>query len=97
MRTNCVIWALCEWRRRLATWRAAGRPVGREPYLLLRPSRRDPRHLPHMLVGHRDSQSDLMHLESFKPDEPTDVPWWRAWSHIVFRGRVSRGDVPSRH
>jgi len=95
MHSNCLIEALREYRRRLRRWRQAGRPRGQEPYLLKRRSRHEPRWIHHYLVGRwRDCPhcGGGVQVESFKPDAPLDVPWWRAWSRLLFRGRWVAGD-----
>lgn len=93
--SNCWIWARLEYRRRRRAWIASGMPPGQEPYLARRPSRSSPRWLDHHFVGALDLDTDRLALESFKPDRPVDVPWWRAWTRLLFRGRVRSGDFPA--
>jgi hypothetical protein len=92
-RLNCWIWARLEYWRRRRQWIRAGRPRGREPYLVKRPSRRDPRWLDHYLVGEHDPDIDAVRVTSYKPLVETDEPWWRFWRHCVFCGRVEDGDT----
>lgn len=93
MLSNCYLWARSRYRELESAWIKAGRPAGQEPYILRRPSRSEPRSVPHFLVGRRD-HTGVMELESFKPDEPKNVPWYMAWSRLLFRGSVHRGDAP---
>lgn len=90
---NCWLWALIEYWRRHRRWVQAGRVRGAEPYLLMRFSRREPRFLPHLLVGQHDPTIDAVLVDSFKPLLETDEPCWRAWRHMLFRGRVESGDT----
>lgn len=64
---------------------------GREPYLLIRPSRSKPRWIPHMLVGFW--RGGRMQVVSYKPREPEDVRWWNAWTRWRFDGRTDWGDL----
>jgi len=91
-RSNCLIWALGTYAVRLRAWVRAGMPAGLEPYLTLRPSRSRPRWVPHFLVAQRDPETGAMELDSYKPVEPVDVPWWRVWTRLLFKGRAVRGD-----
>ena len=68
-------------------------PKGQEPYLCKRPSRRDPRWLDHHLVGSNDPEADAIRVQSYKPVTETDEPWWLAWRHFFFRGKLTRGDT----
>lgn len=38
----------------------------------------------------------LVEVESFVPLYPRTVPWYLAWTRLLFRGRVKHGDVPSQ-
>ena len=94
---NCWTWAASEWWHRTRQWVRDGMPAGLEPRIMGRTSRRRPRILPHVLLAYPlDRWSDVMLFDSYKPDAPTDEPWWRAWLHMGFRGRVRAGDVPTR-
>jgi hypothetical protein len=92
-RSNCILCALMLWLRMRQRWAAAGKPHGREPYLLIRSSRLAPQWLPHVLVG-RWSRTDprVMLVASFKPDDKSPLPWWRLPAVAAFRGRWMRGD-----
>lgn len=95
MRSNCMFAALVEYRKRLALWRAMGKPKGAEPYYVKRPSRNLPRWIDHHLVGRwRDCEhcGGGIQVESFKPDKPVDVPVWQVWRHLWFAGRWVAGD-----
>jgi hypothetical protein len=91
MRSNCWIWAKLEYWRRKRAWVRAGMPIGQEPYWVKRQSRNEPRCLMHYEVGRR-CEDGRIEVESFKPDVPTDAPWWLAWTHMLFRGSVKKGD-----
>lgn len=88
MRSNCIVEALTEFRRRVAEWRAGKRP--NEPYLLVRPSRH-PGGVLHMLVGELDPKVDAVRVESFKPTKPVRHPWWRP--PVRFEGEWVKGDT----
>lgn len=91
--SNCWAWASVRAWDALTEWRRDGMPVGMEPRMQWRWSRSRPRWVPHFLVGFpSEPGSDWLALESFKPDEPSDVPIWRACAHLMFAGRVRRGD-----
>ena len=90
---NCWLWAQLEYARRRREWIRAGRTAGREPYLLRRPSRHEPRWLAHWLVGEHDPSIDAVRVQSYAPLFPTDEPWWLSWRHFFFRGRLQRGDT----
>lgn len=94
MWSNCRFYAWWRYRQMHRDWVKAGMPVGKEPYRWSRPSRSFPRWITHHGVGWRDSTSGLMEFESFVPDRPVDAPWWKAWTRILFRGRVKQGDTP---
>ena len=64
LRSNCIVEALREFRRRVAVWRK--NPQQHEPYLLMRPSRH-PGGVVHVLVGELDPKTDTVKVESFKP------------------------------
>jgi hypothetical protein len=34
-------------------------------------------------------------VRGFVPIHPVDVPWYLAWTRLLFRGRVKHGDAPS--
>lgn len=89
---NCWIYAKFEFYRRTIIWLKDGRPQDRIPHFDRRWSKSDPWWIPHFSVGERDPDSGMVELESFKPDNPTSVPWYLAWTHLLFRGRVVRGD-----
>jgi hypothetical protein len=89
---NCWTWAGQEWWRRMRAWMAEGMPQGREPYILWRYGRSKPPEVTHALVGDLDRDSGVMGLDSYKPDDPHDVPVWLAWTRLRFKGRVVRGD-----
>jgi hypothetical protein len=91
--SNCWLWARVLYRRRHRAWVAAGRPVGREPYMVTRPSRHRPRWLRHYLVGTLEADGRIS-VVSLKPIEPTDVPPWLAWTHAWFDGMPTHGDRP---
>lgn len=96
MRSNCLIEAWIEHRRRKRAWISAGRPRGQEPYKVQRASRHEPRWIDHHLVGRwRDCGhcGGGIQVESFKPDKPVDVPVWQVWRHLWFAGRWVAGDA----
>ncbi len=90
---NCWLWAQLEYWRRRRAWVRQGRPIGKEPYIIRRPSRSEPRWLAHWLIGELDTDVDAIRVVSFKPVLPTDEPWWLAWRHFFFRGCVRCGDT----
>ena len=75
----------------------AGSIKGAEPLIMARPSRSSPRWVPHFLVGTETPGGPIVDIVSFKPSSPVDVPWWRVWQRVAFRGTVREGDVPSSH
>ncbi len=93
---NCFFWAWLEWHKRVYAWRRAGGRQGWEPVLCVRPSRSNPWWIPHFLVSREVSGGipGMEEAESFKPLHPSDVPWWKAWTHFLFVGAVRRGDFP---
>ena len=92
-RSNCILCALILWLRMRKRWKAAGKPHGQEPYLLIRSSRLGPSWLPHVLVG-KWSRTDprVMLVASFKPADRIHVHGWRSLRALCFVGRWSRGD-----
>lgn len=90
---NCLFWAVIEWNRAVYNWRNAGAMPGREPVLIIRPSRSRPRWVPHFLVAHQE-HGVIQEPMSFKPAAPIDTPWYLAWTHFVFVGSVRTGDFP---
>jgi hypothetical protein len=86
-RSNCIVEAVREYERRCAQHR----PVGREPYLLMRPTRAKAGVI-HMLVGEYDPLVDAVRVESFKPVAPVDLPPWLAWKRVRFLGHWAHGD-----
>ena len=90
---NCFFWAWLEWHRRVLAWRRSGCQPGREPVLIVRPSRSRPHWVPHFLVS-REEHGVIQEPLSFKPTRPMDAPWWRAWTHFCFVGTVRTGDFP---
>lgn len=93
MRSNCIIWALWTYAARLRAWIRDGMPEQREPYLMVRPSRFRPRWVPHVLVAQWDSTFGLR-VHSYKPINGREVPWYLAWTRLLFRGREEEGDWP---
>lgn len=85
-RSNCLIEALRAW------WvlRAQGHVV----YLWVRPSRYawSPFHMGWALW---DVQTDGLRVYSFQPVSPRNVPWYLAWTRVLFRGHVVVGDAPA--
>lgn len=92
MYSNCLLWLIPAYRRAIIEWMRAGMPEGREPYIVIRPSRKKPRWVPHFLLGFHHSADRTIDLTSFKPVEPVDVPWWRVFLHFWFKGHVVKGD-----
>jgi hypothetical protein len=96
MLSNCFVWA--HWRERLLwrEWEALGCPVDRVPCIQRRPSRSSPTWTRHWVVGwwHYPTAT-LIDVESFVPDTPRIVPWYLAWTRVLFSGHVKRGDNPS--
>lgn len=93
--TNCWTWAGQEWWRRMRAWKGQGMPVGHEPYFVWRWSRERPRQATHALVGEMDTESGLMGLESYKPDDAGQFPLWHFWRWgelFAFKGGVRQGD-----
>ena len=92
-RSNCILCALILWLRMRQRWKAAGKPHGQEPYLLIRSSRLAAAWLPHVLVG-KWSRTDprVMLVASFKPRDTRPLPWWRLLTVLSFDGRWTRGD-----
>ena len=88
LRSNCIVEALREFRRRVAVWRK--NPQQHEPYLLMRPSRH-PGGVVHVLVGELDPKTDTVKVESFKPIKPVKHPWWRP--PVRFEGVWVTGDT----
>jgi len=95
--SNCFFYAWWEWHCRVHAWRKAGSIKGAEPLIMARPSRSSPRWVPHFLVGTETPGGPIVDIVSFKPSSPVDVPWWRVWQRVAFRGTVREGDVPSSH
>ena len=88
-RSNCVVEATREYERRCAE----RRPVGQEPYLLVRPTRAKAGVI-HMLVGEYDPTVDAVRVEIFKPVASVDLPVWLAWKRVRFLGHWVHGDRP---
>ncbi len=85
-RSNCVIEALRA-RRRLARG-------GHEVYLWMRPSRYRWSPL-HMGWAVRHGPGQPLTLYSFRPLVGRDVPWYLAWTRLLFVGQVVIGDEPA--
>lgn len=92
MRSNCLFWLIPVYRRAIARWVRAGLPPGQEPYIVIRPSRKAPRWIPHFLLGYYSQSTGIMRMTSFKPIDPSDVPWWKFFLHLWFKGREVEGD-----
>jgi hypothetical protein len=90
MRSNCQLYAWREYWRRYVMWEAAGCPKGQGPWLHMRPSKLRPRWAVHAQVG----GGGLPTME-FVPVDHVDLPWWRAWQVLLFRGRVRPADFPT--
>lgn len=85
MRSNCIAQALRLFRKALRE--------GKEPYLVLRPSRMRGGVL-HMLYGEHDPVTDQVRVVSFKPTNPVDLPWWQL--PLFFEGEMRDGDMPTQ-
>ena len=97
MWSNCFLWA--HWRERelWRQWEAAGCPVDRVPAILRRAGRSRPFWTRHWVVGWWIfATHTLVEVESFVPDERREVPWYLAWTRLIFKGHIKRGDVPSK-
>ncbi len=46
------------------------------------------------MLGRYNAATDSVIVESFKPEDPVDVPWWAVVAHIYFKGDVEYGDAP---
>jgi hypothetical protein len=89
---NCWVWAAQEWWRLMRQWLRDGRQPGKQPYFNTRASDLSPWWLMHSLVSPGPNpDSGVMPLESFKPDDPVQLPWWQAWRKWSFEGRVRKG------
>ena len=89
MLSNCQIYAWREFTRRHAIWRKAGRPRGERPWIKQMPSNLEPHWIPHAQVG----GAGLPTLE-FVPLDTSPLPWWLAWTALLFRGRVRPAEFP---
>lgn len=89
IRSNCFVQAIKLFRERIIAWRKDPKRL-HEPYLLVRPSRH-PGGVMHVLVGELDVTTDQVRVESFKPLDPIDHPWWSP--PVVFDGEWSEGDT----
>lgn len=83
--SNCVIET---WRHRRALRRA-----GMESYSVKRPSRFAWSPF-HQGWGVLDKSTGQIRFFSFKPVDGRDVPWYMAWTRLLFKGRVVEGDAP---
>ncbi len=93
LRSNCITCALVLWFRMRQRWKAAGKPQGQEPYLLIRASRLAPSWIPHVLVGRWSlTNPEKMLVASFKPTDTRPLEWWRLPMVVRFQGRWVRGD-----
>ena len=90
MRSNCLIFAVALYRRRLRRWERLGRPVGLEPRIESRMSRLAPLKVPHYLYEERCVYG--WRRVSFVPVDHRPLRWWQVWRVLVFKGRVKRGD-----
>ena len=91
MKSNCISCAIRLYFRMRKRWKLKGSPEGFEPYLLLRSSRLNPKWMPHVLVGIKNNNNELL-LISYKPIDTTDLPWWEWWKALRFNGKIVRGD-----
>ncbi len=98
MLNNCFVWAHWQHVRMCCEWERAGHPADWEPVLIRRPSRRFPRLVGHWITARRNPWTgELRDEASFVPDHPVDVPWYLAWTRLLFPGHIKHGDVPSKH
>lgn len=90
---NCWVYGARRYAQHRADWKRGGGADADQPYAVLRESRKWPPWVLHLLVAdHRDAETGAMPLESYKPTDPQDVPWWRVWTRVRFRGRRVDGD-----
>ena len=96
MWSNCFLWAHWRERQLWREWERRGRPLHMVPCIQRRPSRSRPYWTRHWVVGWWCYQTrQLADVEAFVPDHRRQVPWWLAWTRLVFKGHVKRGDDPS--
>jgi hypothetical protein len=97
MWSNCFIWAHHRERQLWRQWESLGCPQDRVPCIQRRAGRIEPYWTRHWVVGWWiHATHTLVEVESFVPLYPRTVPWYLAWTRLLFRGRVKHGDVPSR-
>ena len=90
MRSNCLIFAVLLYRRRMRRWRARGSPIGYEPRIESRQSRLAPLKVPHYLYCEKCHYG--LREVSYIPLDHRPLRWWQVWRVILFTGRVRRGD-----
>lgn len=96
MLNNCFIWAHWQHIRMCCEWDRAGQPGPWEPAITRRPSRRFTRLVGHWKVSWEHAHTgERRDVRGFVPIHPVDVPWYLAWTRLLFRGRVKHGDAPS--
>jgi hypothetical protein len=88
MRSNCIFWALRRYAPLLREWRRAGRPEGRAPHLVFRPSELEPWWVFHWQVEHLDAGSATWVRQGFVPLDKSPLRWWQVRRALWFAGEV---------
>lgn len=88
--SNCFIEAWKHWKL------GHNREPEQEVYIWIRRSRYKWSPF-HMGWGSLDTETGMLKLESFKPENPHHVPWWKSWTRIFFRGQIYSGDRHYNH
>lgn len=95
MKSNCLIQAVRRYSLLLKKWRSDGKISGGEPYFIARPSRFNPKIIPHFLVGKWNSCKHCgggIQVTSYVPINGEDVPLLQFYKHLIFRGKWINGD-----
>lgn len=89
MRSNCLVYALREYRMELRVWRQRGRPRGMTPLLQIGPSSLQPHWLPHFRVSAPIGRDNRAYAaRGFVPLDTSPLRWWQLWRAVWFDGRV---------
>lgn len=87
MRSNCLVYALREYRRELRAWVLAGRPRRMQPKLQMEPSPAANALVPRFGISVARAPG-IYTTRAFVPARKTPLKWWKLWRIIWFSGYV---------
>lgn len=98
MRSNCIVFAVRRYARLWGQWVSEGKPKGRTPGIVLRPSDLKPEEVQHWIAGWwRRGSLTMEDAQSFAPLNTEPLPWWLLWQALWCEGYIRYGDLPPEH